>query len=55
SDIYDTLSDVGIRVEGVEEAVGRFTWEEVYSAECITVWSTSVVSQEEGWEHAIMH
>ncbi|MCI63323.1 hypothetical protein A2U01_0084580, partial [Trifolium medium] len=43
-----------IRVEGVEEAVGRVAREEVYSVECITVGSASVVGQEKGWEHAIV-
>ncbi|MCI94058.1 hypothetical protein A2U01_0115356, partial [Trifolium medium] len=54
SDIYGTLSDVGIRVEIVEEAIGRVTREEFYSAECIAVGSSGVVGREERREYAVV-
>ncbi|MCI97179.1 hypothetical protein A2U01_0118480, partial [Trifolium medium] len=55
SDIYGTLSDVGIRVEGVEEAIGRVARQEVYSTERIAVGSTGIVDQEERREHAVVY
>ncbi|MCI56351.1 hypothetical protein A2U01_0077602, partial [Trifolium medium] len=44
-----------VGVEGIEEAVRRFTREEVYSTERIAVESVGVVGQEERWEYAVVY